>query len=237
MNPDTKIKRAEDSLGVTFKDKDLLKMALTHRSFAYEASDRVLQINEKLEFLGDAVLGFVITDFIFRRYPRFSEGDLAKLRANLVNAEVLAAIAQEIALGECVLLGRGAELTGGRERISILSDCLEAIFGAIYLDQGLGKAQEFILKRFKDLIMETAQASELADFKTNLQEVTVQKLGVMPEYKIVREEGPIHERVFFVEVLVAGKVMGQGQGKSKKKAEREAAKKALAVLREDSGSS
>lgn len=117
MNPDTKIKRAEDSLGVIFKDKDLLKMALTHRSFAYEASDRVLQINEKLEFLGDAVLGFVITDFIFRRYPRFSEGDLAKLRANLVNAEVLAAIAQEIALGECVLLGRGAELTGGREQI------------------------------------------------------------------------------------------------------------------------
>lgn len=233
MSPDTKIKRAEDFLGVTFRDKDLLKTALTHRSFAYEASDQVLQINEKLEFLGDAVLGFIITDFIFRRYPRFSEGDLAKLRANLVNAEVLAAMAQGIGLGECVLLGRGAELTGGRERISILSDCLEAVLGAIYLDQGIEAAREFILNRFKDLIMETARASELADFKTNLQEITVQKLGVMPEYKIVREEGPVHERVFFAEVLVAGRVIGKGQGKSKRKAEQEAAKQALVALRED----
>lgn len=227
MAIDGKIIKAEKSLGFEFRDKKLLTVALTHRSFAFEASLKSSQINEKLEFLGDAVLNLIITDFIFRRFPKFAEGDLAKLRANLVNTEALASVAQRLRLGEYVFLGRGAELTGGRARKSILADCFEAVLGAMYLDQGMEPARSFVLKKFKRMITEGAGVAELADFKTSLQEYTSQKLGVMPEYRISKEEGPVHEKLFFAEVLIKGRIHGRGKGSSKKRAEQEAAKKAL----------
>lgn len=228
---DKRVAKAEKSLGFEFRDKKLLAVALTHRSFAFEASLRSSQINEKLEFLGDAVLNLIITDFIFRRFPKFVEGDLARLRANLVNTDVLASIAQDLNLGQYIFLGRGAELTGGRERKSILADCFEAVVGAMYLDQGLEAVRSFVLKKFKRIIIRSAQAEELADFKTLLQEYTSQRLAVMPEYRISKEVGPVHEKVFFAEVLINRKVYGKGEGSSKKRAEQEAAKRALQRLR------
>ncbi len=176
-------------------------------------------------------MNLVITDFIFRRFPQFSEGNLAKLRANLVNTEILADLAQQISLGDCVFLGRGAEITGGRTRESILADCFEAVLGALYLDKGIEAVRSFALKKFKNIIMKKAGVKELSDFKTSLQEYTSQKFGVMPEYRISKEEGPVHEKIFFAEVSVEGKVAGKGKGRSKKKAEQEAAKKALKELK------
>lgn len=232
MSSDEEIEKAEKCLGLKFEDRELLRIALTHRSFAFEANLKSNQINEKLEFLGDAVLNLIITDFIFHRFPQFSEGDLAKLRANLVNTQVLAEIAQDINLGDCIFLGRGAEITGGRARESILADCFEAVLGALYVDKGMEVVRPYVLKKFKKTIIKKAGVRELADFKTSLQEYTSQLLGVMPEYRIFKEEGPVHEKVFFVEVLVEGKVLGKGKGKSKKKAEQDAAKRALKALRE-----
>lgn len=228
---DKRVAKAEKSLGFEFRDKKLLAVALTHRSFAFEASLKSSQINEKLEFLGDTVLNLIITDFIFRRFPKFAEGDLARLRANLVNTDVLASLAQKLNLGQHVFLGRGAELTGGRERKSILADCLEAVIGAMYVDRGLDPVRYFILKKFKRIIIQEAQAEELADFKTLLQEYTSQKLGVMPEYRISKEVGPVHEKIFFADVLISKKVYGKGKGSSKKRAEQEAARKALQRLK------
>lgn len=227
------IKLAERYLGLTFRDKNLLKMALTHRSFSLgTGGERIFEVNERLEFLGDAVLSFVITDFIFNQFPQFSEGDLAKLRAGLVNSSVLADIGSKNCLGECILLGKGTELTGGRERTSILADCFEAIIGAIYIDQGIEVVREFIIDKFESIILTSAQSNILTDFKTNLQELTAQKFGLLPEYKIVSEEGPVHEKIFYVEVLIDRKVYGKGEGKSKKKAEQAAAKEALELLKE-----
>jgi len=235
MSCDKQIALAEKYLGINFNDKDLLKKALTHGSFAYEAGEGQKDIYERLEFLGDAVLNFVITDFIFLRFPKFHEGDLARLRANLVNAQVLADLAQEIRLGECILLGKGAELSGGRERTSILSDSYEAILGAIYLDQGIERVKTFILQKFRDLILKSVSAERLSDDKTALQEYVVSKFSVMPDYEIVLEEGPVHERVFSAEVSVSGKVWGCGMGGSKKKAELAAAKEALEALTASEG--
>ncbi|MEW6189481.1 MAG: ribonuclease III [Actinomycetota bacterium] len=227
-----KIAKAEKCLGIIFSNKNFLKRALTHSSFAFEMGVDAREVYERLEFLGDAILNFVITDFIFHRFPKFNEGELAKFRAKLVNSEALAKVAQGIGLGEFIFMGKGAELTGGRERTSILADCFEAILGAIYLDQGLSAVREFILKKFKDKIFEQA-SKEFSDFKTNLQEYTMEKLGVVPEYQITREEGPVHERIFHAEVLVQGKVMGKGTGRSKKKAEQRAAQEALEALRRE----
>lgn len=231
MLPQDRIGEAERRLGFSFKDKDLLKIALTHRSFASEAKE-VVETNEKLEFLGDSILNFVITDFIFRRFPKFDEGKLAELRANLVNMDTLADLARRMDLGRCILMGRGAELTGGREKISILADCFEAVLGAIYLDLGIEKARGFILREFRDVIFQQVTRGELADFKTVLQEYAMDKIGIMPVYEIVREEGPVHERTFYARVSIGGEILGQGMGKSKKKAERAAAKEALEALRQ-----
>lgn len=230
VSHDKQITQAEKYLGINFKNKHLLKRALTHGSFAYEAGTDEKDIYERLEFLGDAVLNFVITDFIFHRFLKFSEGDLARLRANLVNSQVLANLAQDIGLGECIFLGKGAELSGGRERASILCDCFEAVLGAIYLDQGIEVAKEFILRRFRDLILKSVAAERLSDDKTALQEFAISKFGVMPDYKIIKEEGPVHKRIFYSEVSISGKVWGRGKGYSKKKAELVAAKEALKAL-------
>lgn len=229
------ISKAEEYLGITFEDQSILRRALTHSSFAYEAGSGERDMYERMEFLGDAVLNLVITDFIFHRFPKLDEGDLAKMRANLVNSEVLARLAQEIGLGECILLGKGAELTGGRERSSILGDCLEAVLGAIYLDQGIDVVREYILRNFKNLVMEVVASNQLSDDKTALQEYTVSRFGVMPKYEIIKEEGPVHNRIFYAQVSVSEKIWGEGKEHSKKKAELAAAKEALAALAKDKG--
>jgi len=228
MNKDY-INKAEEQLGLIFLNKDLLEVALTHRSFSAETNKKI-KVNERLEFLGDAVLEFVVTDFLYNQYTSLEEGDLAMLRANIVNSEVLAKLAEDIGLGECIFMGKGAELTGGRKQASILGDCLEAILGAIYLDRGIEEVKNFILKIFKNEIKKQASKEKYLDLKTNLQEYTMEKLKILPSYRIIQEKGPVHNKTFFAEVVVGGKVWGKGKGKSKKKAEQGAAKEALLRL-------
>ena len=217
--------KAEDFLGVRFKNKELLFQALTHRSYSFEKD--LSETNEKLEFLGDSVLNLIVTEYIYHEFPSLTEGDLAKLRANVVNANFLAEIARKLHIGECLLMGKGAEQTGGRTRVSILGDALEAVIGAIYLDQGMTAAKEFVLNNFRDLIDKRASMGQFGDPKTRLQELVMAKYGNIPRYRTVEEFGPVHDRSFVVKVYINDHVWGQGVGKSKKKAEQEAAKEAL----------
>lgn len=216
---------AEKILKVNFKDKNLLRTALTHSSYAYENDSE--DFNEKLEFLGDAVLGLVVTEHIYNRYPDMNEGKLAKLRASLVNASMLADLSEKLKIGSFLLMSNGAEQAGGRANRSILSDCLEAVIGAIYLDQGYDVTKEFILGLMKDEIKERAGKKILGDVKSTLQELTMAKWGELPEYKINNQGGPDHQPVFAAEVFINGKIFGSGLGKNKKQAEKVAAGEAL----------
>jgi ribonuclease III len=221
----------EDALGVTL-DAELLGRALTHRSFAYENGG--LPTNERLEFLGDAVLGLVITDALYSGHPELPEGQLAKLRASVVNMRALADVARLLGpagLGFYVRLGRGEEVTGGRDKASILADTLEALLGAVYLEHGLGVAGEVVHKLFDPVLAEAAQRGAGLDWKTSLQELTA-TLGLgVPEYA-VSEEGPDHAKSFTAVARVGGESFGSGAGRSKKEAEQKAAEAAWTALQE-----
>jgi ribonuclease-3 len=209
-------------------DAPLLERALTHRSFAYENGG--LPTNERLEFLGDSVLGLVVTDTLFRSHPELPEGQLAKLRAAVVNMRALADVGRELELGSYVRLGRGEETTGGRDKSSILADTLEALIGAVYLDSGLKDADTLVHKLFDGLIEQAATLGAGLDWKTSLQELTAaMSLGV-PDY-LVSETGPDHQKIFTADVHVAGQSRGTGTGRSKKEAEQEAAASAWRALR------
>jgi ribonuclease-3 len=218
-----------EALGVSI-DAELLRRALTHRSYAYEHGG--LPHNERLEFLGDAVLGIVVTDSLFRAHPDLSEGKLAKLRASVVNMRALAGIARGIGpdgLGAFVLLGRGEEGTGGRDKASILADTLEALFGAIYLDLGLETAGRVIHDLFDGLLDDVATVGAGLDWKTSLQELTAERgLGV-PEY-VMTSSGPDHEKTFTARAQVAGELFSASAGSSKKEAEQLAAETAWRAI-------
>jgi len=210
-------------------DPALLERSVTHRSYAYENGG--LPTNERLEFLGDSVLGLVVTDTLYRTHPDLPEGQLAKLRAAVVNAKALAGIGRELGLGQHLLLGRGEETTGGRDKSSIVADTVEAVLGAVYLDQGLEVATALIHRLFDPLIAESAGLGAGLDWKTSLQELcAAQGLGV-PEY-VVDESGPDHMKSFRARVRVGGELHGDGRGGSKKEAEQEAASTAYAELLE-----
>ena len=211
-------------LGLQCVDMPLLEVALTHRSFSFERPE--LPNYERLEFLGDAVLGLVVTDMIFRWYPELPEGDLAKLRSSSVNTGVLASVARSIGLGETLFLGRGEELSGGRDKDSILADSFEAVLGAAYIDCGLDEIRGVIERLFAAHIRAEFERGVLRDFKTNLQEVSVQQTGVLPDYE-VSFTGPDHDRRFEARVHIRGQYFGSGEGRSKKQAEQAAAREAL----------
>jgi ribonuclease-3 len=212
-------------------DPGLLERSVTHRSYAYENGG--LPTNERLEFLGDSVLGLVVTDTLYRTHPDLPEGQLAKLRAAVVNAKALAGIGRELGLGEHLLLGRGEETTGGRDKSSIVADTVEAVLGAVYLDQGLDVATALIHRLFDPLIAESAGLGAGLDWKTSLQELcAAQSLGV-PEY-VVEESGPDHMKSFRARVRVGSELYGDGRGGSKKEAEQQAASTAYAELLEAS---
>jgi ribonuclease III len=223
----------EDAFGVSF-DLDMLERALTHRSFAYENGG--LPTNERLEFLGDSVLGVVITTALFHNHPDLPEGQLAKLRASVVNMRALADVARRLGpegLGAYLLLGKGEETTGGRDKNSILADTLEALLGAIYLQYGLDTTAVVIHRLFDPLMAESAGRGAALDWKTSLQELTAAlSLGV-PEYRI-DEAGPDHAKTFTAWVIVAGERYGGEEGRSKKEAEQRAAEAAWRVLSDDS---
>src|ERR1700727_3130059 len=202
---------------------ETLERALTHRSYAYENGG--LPTNERLEFLGDSVLSLVVTDTLFKGHPDLPEGQLAKLRAAVVQMRALAEVARELRLGSYVKLGRGEEVTGGRNKSSILADTLEAVIGAVYIDCGLTEASALVHRLFDPVIARAARLGAGLDWKTSLQELTAGHMLGVPEY-VVEESGPDHQKSFHAVVKVGGRVLGSGQGRSKKAAEQEAAEAA-----------
>ena len=208
-------------------DPALLNQALTHRSFSYENGG--VPHNERLEFLGDSVLGIVVTETLFRAFPDLPEGQLAKLRAAVVNARALASLAQALGIGTYLLLGRGEETTGGRQKASILADAMEAVIGAIYLTGGMPGVAGFIHRCVDPMIEESARLGAGLDWKTSLQEAAASAELGMPEY-LVEGFGPDHEKEFTAQVRLAGRLLGEGRGRSKKVAEQQAAEAAYLAL-------
>jgi ribonuclease-3 len=215
------------ALGVRFRDGALREAALTHRSYAFEQEIGVN--NERLEFLGDAVLGLVVTDMAFREFPEMPEGELAKLRAAIVNMTALADVARDLRLGEFVLLGKGEEMSGGRDKASILADALEAVLGAVYLDRGLDAARKLIQRLFRPRMIAYVRGEGGRDYKTILQELASSDLHALPEYRI-SERGPDHQKEFTATVYLGGEAWGSGTGRSKKEAEQQAAHEAYRRL-------
>jgi ribonuclease-3 len=214
-------------LGIRFKDGSLRQTALTHRSYAFE-NDLPVN-NERLEFLGDAVLGIVVTDMAFREHPDKPEGELAKLRAAMVNMDALADVARDLGIGRFILLGKGEEMSGGPEKNSILADAFEALLGAIYLDRGLDAARKLIVRLFHPRMVAYVSGDGPRDYKTILQELASADRHALPEYRIT-ERGPDHEKEFTATVFLAGESWGMGIGRSKKEAEQQAAYEAYVRL-------
>jgi len=219
----------EERIGYRFQNIALLKQAITHSSFTNEQKINKMKDYERLEFLGDAVLELVSSEFLFCEYEGKREGELTKMRASMVCEPSLAFCARDLELGEFLLLGKGEENTGGRKRDSITSDAMEAVIGAIYLDGGMEKAKEFI---YRFILSDLEEKQLFYDSKTNLQEVIQGKLKKEFHYELLAEIGPEHDKVFFVEVVMEGETIGKGQGRTKKTAEQEAAYEALLMLRE-----
>lgn len=217
------MKQLEKNIGYHFRDKELLRTAVTHSSYANESRGN-MAYNERLEFLGDAVLQLITSEKLFRENPDMPEGRMSKQRAALVCEDALAGYSAEIHLGDFLLLGKGEEATGGRQRPSILADAFEAVTGAIFLDGGMDNAKKFV-RHFLD-----AAHLSLKDYKTLLQEIIQKNPGERLSYVVTGESGPDHDKVFDVEVHLNSNIIGRGTGKSKKQAEQAAAKEALALM-------
>ena len=217
-------------IGVNFSDSELLQQSLYHRSYLNEAPDREIESNERMEFLGDAVLGLIVSEKLYNDYPALSEGHLSQLRALLVRWDALAQAAQRIDLGSYLVLGRGEELSGGRNRPSNLAGAFEALIGAAFLDGGMSKARKLVLRLLKVDFEEIAKSGATADSKSELQHVAQTRWHQIPDYRLISSEGPDHAKLFTVEVSVCEQVLGQGQGRNKKQAELNAARQALETL-------
>jgi ribonuclease-3 len=217
----------ERALGYKFRNPELLTLALTHRSYANE--NGLPDHNERLEFLGDAVLGTVAAEWLFRRHPEMPEGDLSKRKSYLVSAPVLAGLADDLGVGKSLLLGVGEERSGGREKPSLLADSAEAVLGAIYMDGGLAPVRELVSRLLAQVVEERPRIHE-TDTKTRLQEALQARGWSLPEYRLVAEMGPDHEKRFVVECRVCDRAAGRGEGRSKTVAEQRAAAEALESL-------
>ncbi|MBQ1234552.1 MAG: ribonuclease III [Oscillospiraceae bacterium] len=224
------MEQLEKKLGYTFKNKSLLQTALTHSSYSNERKEYT-PFNERLEFLGDSVLGFVVAEYIFKHLKKLPEGELTRIRATLVCEKSLFDLAQSIELGKYLRLGHGEDLNGGRERPSILSDAFEAVIAAIYLDGGMDPAADFILKVMGGVINDR-EYKPFVDYKTRLQEIVQNNPGDELRYELVGEKGPDHAKIFTVAVVLNNNVFSTADGKSKKQAEQNAAKAALELMGE-----
>ena len=225
------IKDLETAIGYRFRNVTVLRNALTHSSYANEQWHNSLMSNERLEFLGDSILGMVVADYLYQKFPDRPEGELTRMRADMVCEQALAVVAERIGLGGHLLLGHGEEQGGGRQRASILADAVESVIAATYLDGGMDVAKAFI-QRF--VLCETPRIGRHnADYKTALQELVQQKKNQIITYTLIGESGPDHDKTFTVEVRINGKTMGQGSGSSKKRAEQEAARVAVETLQDD----
>ena len=224
------LEEAQQTIQYSFNRTGLLEEALTHKSHLQGKQDRLLKDNERLEFLGDAVLNLVVSEYLVQTYPALTEGYLSQTRANLVRQFSLAQAARRLRLGEFLRLGKGEERTQGREKSSLLANALEAVIAAIYLDGGLNPARSFVLMALQEDLVVLGQTHQFAgrqDYKSQLQEWCQRIFSEIPEYRLIKELGPDHEKVFDVEVSIKGTILGRGTGHSKKLAEQNAAKQAL----------
>lgn len=222
-----KVKSLEKSINYSFKHLRYLEEALTHSSYSNESKDKGIRHNERIEFLGDSVLNLVISDYIFRTYTSLSEGELTKIRANVVCEQTLSEVAKNIDLGIYLLLGKGEDLGGGRKRNSVLADALESLVGAMYLDGGLDNASRFIIREFETIVELASRGNINRDFKTIFQEKIQSASDKKITYRVVEESGPDHDKTFEIEIIVGEHPLARGKGRSKKEAEQDAAKKAL----------
>jgi len=222
----------QERIGIAFNDIEILNTAFIHPSYTNEQNPVGYENNQRLEFLGDAVLELVVSHYLYEKYPAMDEGRMTKARAYTVCEQSLAQAAKNMSLMDFIVLGKGEENTGGREKPSIMADTFESLVGAIYLDKNLDTAREFIIKNLKDTIQRAAEGEDARDYKTLLQEILQKSSPDRVCYEVVKEEGPDHAKVFYVEVLWQGKVRGMGSGKSKKEAEQLAAKQALDNLKQ-----
>lgn len=233
MKEQTKVKGGQElaqALSLAFTNPQILQQALVHRSYINEASEEAVESNERLELLGDAVLGLIVSEELYKKYPALSEGHLSQLRAQLVRWDTLARVAQGIDLGGYLVLGRGEELSGGRQRPSNLAGALEALIGAAFLDGGLPRARKLILRLLKQELAKIAAGEIVTDSKSQLQQVSQARWHEIPRYRLLSSEGPDHDKVFTVEVWIGSEVLGRGQGRNKKQAELAAAHQALEAL-------
>jgi len=219
----------EERYGLNFKNKDLLRQAFTHRSYLNENPDLKLEHNERLEFLGDAVIELIVTGHLYKDYPEKAEGDLTNWRAALVNAKMLSATAEELGFNDFLLLSKGEKKELGKARAYILANTFEALLGAIYLDAGYDKCDEFIKKHLLVNLSDIIKSGSYKDAKSKFQEEAQEKASVTPNYKVMKEEGPDHEKKFVVGVYLNDELVAEGEGMSKQEAEEDAAKKALEV--------
>jgi len=217
----------EKNLKIKFQNRQLLKEALIHRSYLNEAKEKGLRSNERLEFLGDAVLSFIISEWLFKQFPEYPEGNLTNIRSNLVKTETLAKIAKRLDLGKFLFLSKGEKEEGGENNPVLLANVFEAILGAIFLDRGVEVVKNFIKKHFKNLLKTLIAKGEFKDFKSLLQEKAQAETKITPFYRVIKEIGPDHAKTFTVGVYLGEKLLAQGIGKSKQAAEEKAAKKAL----------
>jgi ribonuclease-3 len=220
----------EWAIGYRFKDKKLLNTALTHSSFANEHSLPITEYNERLEFLGDAVLELISSEYLYMNLAEHPEGSLTRIRATIVRGQALASYARKINLNKYLVLGKGEEASGGRKRVSILANTFEAVIGAIYLDGGYYCAKDFVVKFIGEMVENFEEDSYIYDCKTALQEEIQSTTGELIEYRVLNESGPDHDKTFYVQVVIGNRPWGEGVGKSKKEAEQNAAREALEKL-------
>lgn len=224
----------QNSIGYYFNDIELLETALTHSSYANENKLHISKCNERLEFLGDTVINLVVSEYLYNKYPFYPEGELTKIRAKVVCEPSLAFIARNLRLGNYLFLGKGEESTGGRNRESILADASEALTGAIFLDSSYEVVKNYLLESFEaEIVHSVAKGDLFVDYKTELQERLQKVARAKVEYTVVKEEGPDHNKLFYMDVMVNKETIGSGIGRNKKEAEQMAAKEALILMGED----
>ena len=217
----------EALLGISFADRDILGEALTHKSFYHESQNKECFYNERLEFLGDSVLGLVVAEYLFYLEPSLSEAQMSKMKSQIVKESVLYEVALNLSLGDYLRLGKGEESSGGRQKRSVLADAVEALIGAAFLDAGYKAAKNTVLKLFHEKITGALSIRSGVDFKSELQELTQEIYGCLPVYTVINEQGEEHEKIFTSDVSVNGSLLGRGSGRSKKESEKAAAKEAL----------
>lgn len=228
MQRDKELFDLEKKIGTSFLNKQLLNQSMTHSSYAHEEN---IPDNERLEFLGDAVIKIVISEYLYNKFPERPEGDLTKIRATVISDETLAKVAEKIHLGDFLLLSANEKKTGGSKRKSNVANAFEAIIGAIYLDSGLGKVRDFLIEHLRQEVEKVSREGFIKDYKSALQEYVQKKKWMLPQYKVEKEVGPKHQKVFVIGVRVRGRVMGEGTGANKKEAEQKAAEVALKKLK------